>query len=109
MSSRLTHTDALRSTGDDLADELAELADDLESGDATAADVRERYRHIATAMVELEDAASTTDTIDDETSRARAINEARKAIYYLAGDKSAPAITSLVTAAEHAEAAHSDD
>jgi len=105
----MTHTDALRSTGRELADELDELADDLESGDATAADVRERYCRFATAMVELEDAASTTGTIDDETSRARAIDEARKAIYHLASDKSAPAITSLVTAAEHVEAAHSDD
>jgi len=104
-----THTDALRDTSTDLAEQLDELADALDAGDATGDDVRECYRMLAATMVELEDAGSMRDVIDDTTSRSRAIDEARRAIYQLSTDDGSPALTSLVAAAEHTEAAYSAD
>ena len=104
-----THTDALRDASADLADELEQLADALDAGDATADDVRDVHVEIATTMVDLEDAASTADVLDDQSSRARAIDEARKAIYHLSHDNGGSALTSLVAAAENAEEAYSSE
>ena len=104
-----THTDALRDATDDLADELEHLADALDAGDATADDVRDVHVAIATTMVDIEDAASAAAVLDDESSRARAIDEARKAIYHLSHDNGGSALTSLVAAAENAEAAYSTE
>jgi len=104
-----THTDALRDASADLADELEQLADALDDGDATADDVRDCYRMLAATMVELEDAGSMRDVIDDTSSRSRAIDEARRAIHHLSTDAGSPALTSLVAAAEHTEAAYSAD
>ena len=103
------HTDALRESADDLADDLEQLADALDDGTATGDDVRDCYRRVATAMVELEDAATVHGAIDDTSSRQRAIDEARKAIYQLSNDDGGSALTSLVAAAEHADAAYSDE
>jgi len=103
------HTDALRESADDLAADLEQLADALDDGTATGDDVRDCYRRVATAMVELEDAATVHGAIDDSSSRQRAIDEARKAIYQLSSDDGGSALTSLVAAAEHADAAYSDE
>jgi len=99
------HTDALRESADDLAADLEQLADALDDGTATGDDVRDCYRRVATTMVELEDAATMRDAIDDTSSRQRAIDEARKAIYQLSNDNGGSALTSLVAAAEHTDAA----
>ena len=52
---------------------------------------------------------SMRDVIDDTSSRSRAIDEARRAIHHLSTDAGSPALTSLVAAAEHTEAAYSAD
>jgi len=103
------HTDALRESADDLADDLEQLADALDDDTATGDDVRDVYRQLASTMVELEDAATMRDAIDDTSSRQRAIDEARKAIYQLSSDNGGSALTSLVAAAEHTEDAYSDE
>mgnify|MGYP006955952887 CR=1 FL=1 len=103
------HTDALRESADDLAADLEQLADALDDDTATGDDVRDAYRHVAATMVELEDAATVHGAIDDTSSRQRAIDEARKAIYQLSNDDGGSALTSLVAAAEHADAAYSGE
>ena len=108
MTPRL-HTDALRDRATALADDLYELAAALDAGDADADDVREMYRQLAFVMVELEDAATTYDVLDDTTPQSKAIDEARKAVFYLSKDNGSEALRSLDAAAEHAEEAHSDE
>ena len=103
------YTDALRDSSADLAAELEQLAAELDAGTATGDDVRDVYRQLASTMVELEDAATMRDAIDDTSSRQRAIDEARKAIYQLSSDNGGSALTSLVAAAEHTEEAYSDE
>ena len=108
MTPRL-HTDALRDRATALADDLYELAAALDAGDADADDVHEMYRQLAFVMVELEDAATTHDVLDDTTPQSKAIDEARKAVFYLSKGDGSEALTSLDAAADHAEAAYSDE
>jgi len=103
------YTDALRDSSADLAAELEQLAAELDAGTATGDDVRDVYRQLASTMVELEDAATMRNAIDDTSSRQRAIDEARKAIYQLSSDDGGSALTSLVAAAEHTEDAYNGD
>jgi len=105
----MLHTDALRERAIHIADDLDELAAALDAGDADADDVHEMYRALAFAMVEIEDAATTHDALDDTTPQSKAIDEARKAIFYLSKDAGSEALRSLDAAAEHAEEAHSDE
>lgn len=105
----MLHTDALRERAIHIADDLDELAAALDAGDADADDVREMYRELAYVMVEIEDAATTKDALDDTTAQSRAIDESRKAIFYLSRGDGSEALTSLDAAADHAEAAYSDE
>ena len=102
-------TVALRDSSADRAGEREQRAAALDAGTATGDDVRDCYRQLASTMVELEDAATMRDAIDDTSSRQRAIDEARKAIYQLSSDDGGSALTSLVAAAEHTEEAYSDE
>ena len=112
--------DLLRDVANEAADEIAELADDLEAGTATPEQVAATMETVAGLHIPLEDAAE--DVIEPDAAAWRAIDSARRSMQVSAGtiglDGSAytplgldadrywsDAITSATAAAEYAEAA----
>ena len=112
----------LRKNFEDVAEDIDELADALEDGEADEALVANTYRKIAASMAAIEDAAEVADVIDPYEVDWRAIDDLRAATYHAAGAARSEARADRViapapersrnaalsdahTAAEHLEAA----
>jgi GTP1/Obg family GTP-binding protein len=97
------YVDRLRDSARGIRDDLDALAEALDDGEADADDVHEVYRALTYVLVDVEDAAHETGTIDATTPEFRAVDEARKTIYHMTAADPRSAIGSAHTAAEYAE------
>ena len=75
----------LRKNFEDVAEDIDELAEALDAGEADEALVADTYREIAASMASIEDAAADSDVIDPYEADWRAIDDLRAATYHAAG------------------------
>jgi len=97
------YVDRLRDSARGIRDDLDALAEALDDGEADADDVHEVYRALTYVLVDVEDAAHETKTIDSTTPEFRAVDEARKTIYHMTAEDPGAAIGTGLAAAEYAE------
>ena len=74
----------LRKNFEDVAEDIDELAEALDAGEADEALVAETYRQIAASMASIEDAAADSGVIDPYATNWRAIDDLRAAMYHAA-------------------------
>jgi len=97
------YVDRLRDSARGIRDDLDALAEALDDGEADADDVHAVYRSLTYVLVDVEDAAHETGTIDATTPEFRAVDEARKTIYHMTAEDPGAAIGTGLAAAEYAE------
>lgn len=97
------YIDRLRAGARSIRDDLDALADALEDGSADARDVHDAYRAMSHTLVDVEDAAHETGTVDSTAPEFRAIDEARKTVYHMTAADPNSAIGTGLAAAEYAE------
>jgi hypothetical protein len=83
--------------------DLEQLADHLEAGCADKTEIHRQLRGLTHTLVAIEDAAADAGVIDAETPPFRAVDQARKVIYYVSVGSDTDAIVAAHTAAEYAE------
>ena len=102
----------LRKNFEDVAEDIDELAEALDAGEADEALVAETYRQIAASMASIEDAAADSGVIDPHTAGWRAIDDLRASMYHAAdAARSAdePAETVIAPTVETSRTAALDD
>ena len=76
--------DTLRKNFEDVAEDIDELAEALDAGEADEALVANTVRKLAASMASIEDAAADSGVIEADRARWRAIDDLRAAMYHAA-------------------------